>query len=296
MRREEKRLIVENTQIYRYYYNRLLNIALSQFNWTGKQFVGKEATCDRLYFEKMLLFKGCAAMYKPKDGDYWLSTGYVTKGGLSVYGYPTSIVGYGANAANIEVNPDAWMILYDNMMGETLLPMIDLYAKLLWEIHCTFRINLQKQNTPFVIKSNSDTRLRFTNLMNKVMGFEQVVTVSDKIDLESISTLPLEVQYKGKEFLESLKMIWTEAVSMLGVISEPTKRERLTMNEASMNRQEDMLVLNSRMLNRRTFCDNMNDKFDLDLDVTISSVDTELRVFGVDGEFELEDEDGDIDG
>ena len=62
MRRADKQLIIENSEIYRYYRERLINLALSQFEWHGLP-----ETCDRLFFEKSLLYNGKACMRLKQD-------------------------------------------------------------------------------------------------------------------------------------------------------------------------------------------------------------------------------------
>ena len=152
MRRQDKLLVIENSEIYLYYKERLINLALAQFEWHGLP-----ETCDRRYFEWSLLFNGKAAMYLPKGLEElgtWLSTDYLQIGDFDIYGYPTDIVGTGYNARQIET--DVWEILYDNMTKTTLLPKIDLYARLLWECHNVFRSNLNQQITPYLVATTKN--------------------------------------------------------------------------------------------------------------------------------------------
>ena len=79
--------------------------------------------------------------------------------------------------------------------------------------------------------------------------------------------------------LQALKTVWAEALSMLGITAETTKKERLISNEIMINRQEDLISLNSRLLNRVEFCNKMNKKYGLDLSVNLSSENTELNPF-----------------
>jgi hypothetical protein len=266
MRREDKVLVIENSQIYRYYRERLINIALAQFEWHGLP-----DTCDRLYFEKSLLFNGKACMCKPTGTDFWLSLDYIYKGRLDVYGYPTDIRGVGFGSHNL-IETDEWEILFDNMTFASLMPMIDLYAKLLWEIHNTYRSNLQQQITPYIVATNRNKELSFKNFFNRLKGYQPVITVSDASNLEEeIKTIDLNVDFKGTDILNNLKVIWAEALSMLGITAETTKKERLLNDEITLDRQEDMISLNSRLLNRVEFCNKMNAKHGLDLSVNLSS-------------------------
>lgn len=286
MRREDKALMVQNSEIYLYYKERLINLALAQFEWHGLP-----ETCDRLWFERSLLFNGKAALYQPTGLDVWLSTDYLQVGDFDVYGYPTKIVGIGYNAKNIET--DNWKILYDNMTRTTLIPKIDLYARLLWEVHNTFRSNLQQQITPFLVATTRNQALTFKNLFNRIFGFQPVIEIknTENID-EIIKTFNLGVEFKGLEMLDCLKRLWAEALAMLGITAETTKKERLIEGEITLNRQEDNIGLNARLLNRLDFCNKMNKEYGLELSVNLSSEIEEARnfkAFGGDDLGEMDD-------
>lgn len=272
MNYQDTEMFIANQEIYNYYRERLINVALSQFEWQGLP-----DTCDRLYFEKRLLFDGKAAMLQPIGSDEWLSVGYVNNGSLNVYGYPTSILGVGFNASNIET--DTWEFLYDNMTKQSLLPKIDLYARLLWEIHNTFRSNLKHMNMPYIVKGTKNQELSFRNLFNRIFGFQPYILMKRKEDVDNIDVLNLGVDYKGNEILDSLKVVWAEALAMLGITAETTKKERMITGEIVLDRQEDLISLSSRMLNRVEFCNKMNKKYGLNLSVNLSSDDFELQPY-----------------
>lgn len=271
MRREDKKLVIENSEIYRYYRERLINLALAQFEWHGLP-----ETCDRLYFEKQLLYQGTAAMGTPTGTDIWLSLGWVLKGGLNVYGYPNDIRLISANGKMNPIDVDKYEFLYDNMTFTSLIPKIDLYARLLWEVHNTYRSNLQQQITPYLVLTTKNESLGIKNLFNRILGFQPVVEVRNSFDPQAIQTLDTRVDFKGVDMLQNLKLLWAEALSMLGITAETTKKERLLNNEITLDRQEDIISLNSRLLNRVDFCNKMNKKYGFELSVNISSQDYEL--------------------
>lgn len=273
MRAADKRLVIENSELYQYYRERLVNLALSQFEWHGLP-----ETCDRLFFEKSLLYNGKACFIKPTGTDFWLSVDYIYKGNLDVYGYPTSIRGVGYGTHNL-IEGDEWEILFDNMTWASLMPKIDLYARLLWEVHNVYRSNLQQQITPYLVLTTRNERLGVQNFFNRILGFQPVVEVKNNFDPESIKTLDTRVDFKGTELLDNLKVVWAEALAMLGITAETTKKERLIANEITMDRQEDMISLNSRLLNRIDFCNKMNKKYGFDLSVNLSSQDASLLPF-----------------
>ncbi len=274
MRREDKRLVIENSQIYTYYRERLINLALAQFEWHGLP-----ETMDRLWFEKSLLYNGKAAAGKVAGTDIWLGLDYVYKGHLDVYGYPTDIRLVPANGQHGLIEVDEFQLLFDNMTWASLMPKIDLYAKLLWEIHNVFRSNLQQQITPYLITTTRNESLGIKNLFNRIMGFQPVIEVRNSFDPNSIQTLDTRVDFKGTELLETLKTIWAEALSMLGITAETTKKERLLNDEITIDRQEDIISLNSRLLNRVDFCNKMNKKYGFNLSVNLSSNDLSLNPY-----------------
>ena len=269
---EDALMLIDNTRIKEYYRSRLINLALAQFIYEGMP-----ETCDRLYFEKQLLFTGKAAMLKPIGSDEWLSLGYVTQGPLSVYGYPTKIKGVGFNNANIPT--EEWEFLYDNMTRQPLLNGIDLYASLLAEIHATFRCNVQKQNTPYVVTGSKYQELSFKNIFLKIFGNAPYLMLKKPEDLQAIQVLDLKVPFYGKELLETLKVTWTEAISMLGIAPAGgalDKKERLITDEVQMAREENIIARNARELNRKEFCKKMA-KHGVNLSVHMATMlDTDL--------------------
>lgn len=274
MRREDKNLVINNSEIYRYYRERLINLALAQFEWHGLP-----ETCDRLYFEKSLLYNGKAAMGKVTGTDIWLGLDYIYKGNLDVYGYPTDIRLVPANGQRGLIEVDEWQFLFDNMTWASLMPKIDLYAKLLWEVHNTYRSNLQQQITPYLIATTRNESLSIKNIFNRIFGFQPVIELKNTFDPDAIKTIDTRVDFKGTELLENLKVVWAEALSMLGITAETTKKERLLNDEITIDRQEDIISLNSRLLNRVDFCNKMNKKYGFNLSVNLSSNDMALNPY-----------------
>ena len=219
-------------------------------------------------------------MGTPTGTDIWLSLGYVLKGGLNVYGYPQDIRLISANGKMNPIDVDKYEFLYDNMTFTSLIPKIDLYARLLWEVHNTYRSNLQQQITPYLVLTTKNESLGIKNLFNRILGFQPVVEVRNSFDPQAIQTLDTRVDFKGVDILQNLKLLWAEALSMLGITAETTKKERLLNNEITLDRQEDIISLNSRLLNRVEFCNKMNKKYGFELSVNLSSDDFELKPYG----------------
>lgn len=271
--RKNFRRKVDNERIFLYYKERLMNIALAQMEWNGLP-----DTVDRWYLEKMLLFHGKCAIYKPVGTDFWMGTDFnIDTGSFDAYGYPTQITGIDYLGHRIKTND--FYLIYDNMTRTSLMPEIDLYAGLLYEVHQTIRSNLKQQIQPYIIPTTANRKLSIDNLIDKIMGYEPFIEIRDKsLDINDIKTLDLRVDFKGNEMNELLKSIWAEALRMLGITPETSKKERLLNDEITMDRQEDVISLNSRMLNRIEFCNKFNKDNGTDITVRLSAdkVNTEL--------------------
>lgn len=293
-----------------YYFFRLVNVALAQFSYDNLP-----ETCDRRYMELVALTRGSAAVYVPEGTDFWLSTGYFpwdgsrrpTKAAVTwysdllgessslaydryfnsvntfdVYGNPTRILGIGFNGEQSRPDGDKWGVFFDNMTREPLVVHIHRYAQLLAETHMTFRMNLRMQNKPYMVTSSRNKQYSFKQFFKALFNFEPVVEIAPNLDLtEAVNVLDLRVDYKGTELLENLKEIWSQALDMLGISSQSTKKERLLTGEIQMDRQADLITMNSRLLNRTEFWEKMNKKHGLNVKVKMSSADVDFEsVFG----------------
>lgn len=301
---------IKNIELYNYYLERLVNIALAQFEWHGLP-----ETCDRLYMESVALYRGSVAMYVPKGTDFWLSTGYMpysgtgnidaraardyvdlsydnnretymryfnNPGNFDVYGYPVNIIGYGFNGQQSVPEDGQWQIFYDNMTKLPLFPKIRVYAQLMYEIHSTMRNNTMQQNTPYMILSSKDKEFSWRKIMESVFKFFPVLNLGNSIDFEQeVKVLDLKVDFKGNDLMLLMQDTWREALAMLGISSQNTKKERLITGEIMMDRQADLISLNARLLNRVNFCNKMNEKYGLDMSVNLSSTDVDFEtIFG----------------
>ena len=298
--RKDVKLILNNQDIYRHYRTRLINLALARYQWENLP-----EDVNRLYLEKTALEKGSVAMMRPEGTDFWLGLGFIpvsSKGKMTVskemvsrflteektnqmdkyfnqgirdvYGNPTNIIGIGANGEQIVTKE--WDFFYDTMTKTTIMKDIDLYAYQLWLIHQTFNQNVRLQNNPYIITTNRNKSLTFKNLFNRILGFEPTIQIAEGIDLDDINTLDLKVPFIGNDLTLTLEKTWARALSMLGISTESDKRERLVADEVNMSMQETVISGNVGLLNRMEFCKRMNEKYDLNMSVKMSDIDSGL--------------------
>lgn len=263
------RLILDNYEIYSIFRERLMNIRLSQFTYTNLP-----KTMDRLTLERAFLFNGTAALLRPESTDLLLSLPYVMRGNFTPYGYPMNIYGYSMyngnqftpqggfipvkyEESNSIFTPSEFVVAWDNNMKTRCVRIIDQYAKLMWEIYTTFRSNLSKQKTPYLIIADKNSKLTADNIMMEIEAGNDAIEIrSGAINIdEVVKTLDLRVDFKGPEILAVLQSVWEMALSQIGVSSPMEKRERLINNELTMMREEDHIQLNSGLQQRQEMFD-----------------------------------------
>lgn len=274
-------MFYDNQLITDFYRTRLINIALTQFTYenTPPKF-------DRLFFEKKMLFDGKAAMLHEPITDEWYSLGYASQGKLDLYGYPTEIRGIGYNTAN--VIPDEFVVFYDNPLRQSIMPYIDMYARQLAECHMTFRVNLDKQNIPFIVTCGRNQQLTYKNLFARMAGFQRLFFMKRKDEKENIEALKTDVPYIGIELLTSLRALWTQAIMFLGVAPSDNveKKERLNTEEVEFNREESDVAKTARGLGRLEGFKKWNELTGGNVIVHINGADTSLPTDMFDREME----------
>lgn len=252
---DDGNLDVENRRVVSFYFERLVDLALAQFDWQGLP-----DTVDRRYLERALLTNGSVAMYRPEGTDFYVATGWVHNSGMfDMYGYPTGIQGTDFNGRLIPT--DDFKIVYDNQSRSPLLPKMRMYARLLAQAHLTSRQNMMRQNTPYIVTSSKEEKLSVTNIFRRIFSFDPVVQVKDTMSLEDrIQKVDLDVPFKGGELMDYRQRLWDDALSLLGIASEASKKERLLNSEVSLNREEDTVARTSRIIGREELCEWANER------------------------------------
>ena len=107
------------------------------------------------------------------------------------------------------------------------------------------------------------------NLYQQITGNEpMIITNKNRAELLQPSVLNLEAPFVADKMDDELTKIWYRALTMLGVDNTNTeKRERMIDAEATANNEDIMLMRRSRLATRRRFCEQVNERFGLDISV-----------------------------
>lgn len=282
--KDDIRLKMRNSRIYQFNFERLVNLASSQFEWKGWPITRAPggipaSTIDRRYMENLLLRQGACAVFQPSNmpGTWicgrWQVQSSLPGGPFDIYGYPKAIVGidfYGRQIQTMPGRNEGFFLIFDNQswlpgssgQGNTIVPMIEWYAQQLYEVEETIRINLRHQNTPYVITAPRKAGLSSRALFDRMQAFDPVIEISsngpmgDQIPVQVLQT---GVPFIGNELTVLRDAIWNRALTVLGITGQTTKQERMIVGELSLNRMEPLVALNSRLQNRMEFCNDFNE-------------------------------------
>lgn len=271
---KDRALFIEDQMILNLYRTRIMSAALAEF-----QYGNVPNTCDFLYAERKALENGWVAMYRPKGSDVLVTTAFAQQGEFTGYGRPAAIVGIDYMGRQYET--DDFEILYDNNLRISLMPYIDLYARILWEIHQTFRSNLAQQITPRIAITTKDAKLSYENLFNDIYAFRKAIVVSKGMDIKNtVTSLESGGPFIGLQLLQALDFQWRNVMNMLGITTGTTKKERENSKEVVMNLVADAISMQSRLGMRVDFVNRANRRWGLDMTVNMASVDSYLPNIG----------------
>lgn len=224
--------------------------------------------------EMMLQLNGNVFFTKVR-GDFYVFTGGLG-GEPDVYYEPTIYTvanPYLNYSKNMMIGDDGILIRNDSY-GVGLLPLFKKYAALLAENELTMRIADVNNRIMFLLSAADDrTKASAEKFMDDVSKGKLDV-ISDNAFLESLKVLPAATQNSVRltdliEFEQYLRAGW---FNDLGINANYNmKRESISPNEAQLNDDALLPFVDDMMEMRRIGIKQVNEKYDLDIEVNLSS-------------------------
>ena len=261
-----------NTVTWRYYYDRLKEIAISSFNWKNLP----DSVNPR--FMELKLFDDGAVVFFNDDvmGDICLQTSL--SGRLDVYGEPITSRAYGVNGYQKKVNNKNSVTIHNNMLHTNCVTDIKMFAMRLANIDRVIDININAQKTPILIKSSENERLSMRNLYMQYDGSMPFIFGSDTMNDANFTVLKTDAPFIAPQLYELKTNLWNEALTYLGIANvNITKRERLVSDEVLRSQGGSIASRFSRLEMRKLACAEINKMFGLNVSVEFrEELDTDL--------------------
>lgn len=255
-----------NNSTFLQYYNRLTDLAISQFEWTNLP-----PTCDARFLELALFADGMAVFFKDEILGY-LTLQTMIGGPLDVYRIPIIRRAYASNGYNMELDNTNSVLIFNNNLHINSSLDIEMYAWRLYEIQRAIDVNVKGQKTPKVLTCEESQRLTLVNLMKKYDG-NQPFIFGKKGLAQQLETLDISTPYVSDKLQVLKQLVWDEAMTYLGISNSNTdKRERLNTAEITTSMGDVEAQRYTRLSERERACDKINAMFGLNVGVRYRQV------------------------
>ena len=264
MRRNKDRQFWEsaamNNGTYRQYYNRLVELAISMFEWKNLP-----ETVDERFLELCLFTDGQAIFF------YDEALGYLTlqnamNGGFNVYRIPMRRRAYAVNGYNRDLTENDSVIIWNNYLHTNSQLDSVMFAKRLYNLDRAIDVNANAQKTPVLIQCEETERLTMMNLYKQYDGNVPFIFGDKALNAKGITVLKTDAPYVADRLYQLKTQVWNEALTYLGISNiNIQKKERLITDEVTRNQGGTIAARYSRLNARRKACEEINRMFGLDV-------------------------------
>lgn len=271
-----------NNFTYRQYYNRLVELAVSMFEWENLP-----DSVDPRFLELALFTDGKAIFFKDEVLGF-LGLRCMAAGTWDVYNVPRMRTAYATNSYQKQLTEDDSVIIFNNQLRTNSILDVEMFAMRLYNIDRAIDVNVNAQKTPILVACDETERLTLLNLYKQYDGNEPVIFGTSQIKPDTLKAISTEAPYVADKLYQIKTQYWNEALTYLGISNVNfQKKERMVSDEVT--RMMGGVIANrySRLNARKQACEKINEMFDLKIDVRYRD---DFREF--DEEFILDGETG----
>lgn len=239
------------------YYNRLIELSVSMFEWKGLP-----DTVDPRYLELALFTDGRAVFFKDEVMGY-LALRCNMIGMWDVYNVPEKRQAFASNGYNNrDLNRENSVVIWNNYLRTNSMATVYMYSKRLYNLDMAIDVNVNAQKTPVLIRATEKQRLTMKNVYAKYEGNEPFIFGDDKLDVNALEVLKTDAPFVAPELYQLKSQLWNEVLTYLGISNiNVTKKERMITDEVTRNMGGTIASRYSRLEMRRLACDEINRMF-----------------------------------
>lgn len=254
---------VMNNATYIQYFNRLVELSVSMFEWQGLP-----ESVDPRYLELHLFQNGSVVYFRDEVmGDLCLDC--IANGQFDVYGNPISRRAYSSyNQYQKTLNESDSVIIWNNYLRQPSVLDVKMFAKRLYNLDRIIDVNANAQKTPVLIQGTEKQRLTLVNLYKEFDGNAPFIFGDKNLDLNSLRAISTNAPYVADKLYQLKTQIWNEALTYLGISNlNIQKKERMITDEVQRNQGGTIASRYSRLEARREAVDKINRMFGTDISV-----------------------------
>ena len=247
-----------NNGTYRQYYNRLVELAISMFEWKNLP-----DTVDPRFLELTLFTDGQAVFFKDEELGY-LALQNAMNGDFDVYRIPVNRRAFAVNGYQRKLTNKDSVIVYNNYLHTNSQLDADMFARRLYNLDRAIDVNANAQKTPVLIKCSQEERLTLLNVYKQWDGNEPLIMGDKGLNTNAMTVLKTDAPYVCDKLYQLKTQIWNEALTYMGISNiNVQKKERLITDEVTRNQGGTIASRYSRLNARRDACKKINDMFGL---------------------------------
>lgn len=251
---------IMNNSTFRQYYNRLVELSISMFEWKNLP-----DSVDPRFLELTLFTDGQAVFFEDEVLGY-LALQNAMGGGFDVYRIPTNRRAYAVNGYQKQLDENDSVIIYNNYLHTNSMLDVQMFAKRLYNLDRAIDVNANAQKTPILLLCDDSERLTLENMYMQYDGNKPVIKGVKGLNPNAFTVLKTDAPYVADKLYQLKTQIWNEALTYLGISNlNITKKERLITDEVTRNQGGTIASRYSRLQSRREACKKINEMFGLDV-------------------------------
>lgn len=251
---------IMNNSTFRQYYNRLVELSISMFEWKNLP-----DSVDPRFLELTLFTDGQAVFFEDEVMGY-LALQNAMGGGFDVYRIPTHRRAYAVNGYQKQLDENDSVIIYNNYLHTNSMLDVQMFAKRLYNLDRAIDVNANAQKTPILLLCDDSERLTLENMYMQYDGNKPVIKGVKGLNPNAFTVLKTDAPYVADKLYQLKTQIWNEALTYLGISNiNITKKERLITDEVTRNQGGTIASRYSRLQARREACKKINEMFGLDV-------------------------------
>ena len=257
-----------NNETYIDYLDRLKLLATSLFTWKGlDEVAGKGAS---RFLELSLYDFGRACFIKDDELGY-MALRVNPSDTLNVYQLPTKVQAWSIGYQK-QFDFDEVVYIMNNELQIPTARTISQFAYRLYETERTIDVNLIAQKTPVLIEGDTKTILTLKNVYMQYSGNTPFIFGNKQFDISNkLNVLNTNAPYLIDKLELHKHEIWNEMLTYLGIDNANTdKKERLITDEVESNNEVINYYLNCFYKTRKSACDEINEKFGLNIELQLN--------------------------
>lgn len=245
-----------NSAVFKQYYNRLLELSISMFEWKNLP-----ESVDPRFIELTLFSDGQAVFFKDEVLGY-LCLQCAANGNFDVYRVPMRRRAYAVNGYQRNLDMNDSVIIYNNYLRTGSRLDVEVFARRLWNLDRAIDVNANAQKTPVMINCDETNRLTMQQMYMQYDGNQPFIFGSKGLDTKGITVLKTDAPYVADKLYQLKTQIWNEALTYLGISNiNIQKKERLITDEVTRNQGGTIASRYGRLEARREACRKINDMF-----------------------------------